>query len=306
MLNSFHRDVLFTHEIEVNGTIAFLDVKVKRRSDGKFSTSVYRKKTDTNLYVNWRAFAPKQWKVGTLKGMFRRAFLICSEQEGLDEELSHLKRVFIQINGYPKKVVHKTLSQVRSAIERERMLVTEPVNPAAVSGEEDSGEEEVEEVHPYITLPYKGLVGDGILKGLKDAMRRCLPKNVIPRFTFKGKQLGSFFRVKDKIKWGHQTDLVYSYLDEEVTHGDTRTEYVGMTNVRMETRTYEHCNTDKSSAVYKHLREHNKQGSELDFSVLETGYDKQLDRRIAEAIYAKERKPYLNRQKKTHKLELFN
>ena len=51
---------------------------------------------------------------------------------------------------------------------------------------------------------------------------------------------------------------------------------------------------------------HNKEGSDLDFSILETGFDKEHDRRIAEAIFTKERKPFLNRQKKTYKLELFN
>ena len=108
ILNNFHRDIQFTHEVEKNGTIAFLDVSVKRKEDGSFTTSVYRKKTDTNLYVNWGAFAPKQWNIGTLKGMFRRAFLICSEQEGLDREISHLKRIFLQVNNYPKKVVNST------------------------------------------------------------------------------------------------------------------------------------------------------------------------------------------------------
>ena len=79
-----------------------------------------------------------------------------------------------------------------------------------------------------------------------------------------------------------------------------------MTNVRYETRTHEHCHTDKTSAVYKHLQSHNKSGSDLDFSILETGFCKELDRRIAEALFTKERDPILNKQKKTYKLELFN
>ena len=163
-----------------------------------------------------------------------------------------------------------------------------------------------EEIYPYISLPYKGHKGEGLLKGLKQTLSRCLPSNVKPRFTFKGKKLGSFFRVKDKVKLGHQTDLVYSYVDEEVLQDDKPTEYVGMTNVRFETRTHEHCHTDRTSAVYNHLRTHDKQGSDLDFSILEVGYSKELDRRIAEAIFTKEREPFLNKQKRTYKLELFN
>ena len=306
ILNGFHKDVQFTHEVEENGTISFLDVKVKRKSDGTFTTSVYRKKTDTNLYINWRAFAPKQWKIGTLKGMIRRAYLICSEQEGLDSEISHLKHVFVTINGYPKKVVNETLAQIARWNQERIAANTMPPQPLTVTAERSATTEDPPEVHPYISLPFKGVKDDNVLQGLKQTIRRCLPSNVIPRFTFTGKKLGSFFRVKDKVKLGHQTNLVYLYNDEEVLHADKPTEYVGMTNVRYETRTHEHCHTDKTSAVYKHLQSHNKSGSELDFSILETGFCKELDRRIAEALFTKERDPILNKQKKTYKLELFN
>lgn len=228
--------------------------------------------------------------------------MICSEPEGLDKEISHLKRVFIQVNGYPKKVVNKTLFQVKKLVEKDNTPTVQPAVTMAPSREEGNREPAVVEEHPYISLPYKGDTGEKVLKSLKDTIRRCLPKHVIPRFTYKGTKLGSFFRVKDNVKWGHHTDLVYSYVDEE----GRDTEYVGQTNVRLETRVYEHCNTDRASAVYKHLSRHNKEASELDFTILEKGFDKELDRKIAEAIYAKERKPFLNLQKRTYKLELLN
>ena len=73
-LNNFHKDIKFTYETESDSTISFLDVNVTRRSDGTFDTAVYRKKTDNSIYINWDAFATRQWKIGTLKGLFRRAF----------------------------------------------------------------------------------------------------------------------------------------------------------------------------------------------------------------------------------------
>ena len=106
------------------------------------------------------------------------------------------------------------------------------------------------------------------------------------------------FSDQGKVKWGHSTDLVCLYLDEDVLVNDRPTEYVGQTNVRLETRVYEHCNTDRSSAVYKHLKAHNKEGSELNFNILDKKFEKEMDRRIAESIYATGRKPYLNRQKR--------
>lgn len=44
-LNSIHPNIRFTHELEENRTLAFLDVKVMVRPDGSLSHSVYRKRT---------------------------------------------------------------------------------------------------------------------------------------------------------------------------------------------------------------------------------------------------------------------
>ena len=46
-LNGFHPSIQFTHENEVNGKIAFLDVNVSTRNDRRFDTSIHRKSTDT-------------------------------------------------------------------------------------------------------------------------------------------------------------------------------------------------------------------------------------------------------------------
>ena len=194
--------------------------------------------------------------------------------------------------------------KVKNAMQREAALGQNTENVGVA--QEVGNEEPVQESFPYITLPYKGTNGENVLKTFKNCIRRYLPQHVSPLFTYKGNKLGSFFRVKDKVKCEHQSELVYLYRDDQNRQGGNDTEYVGETNVRLETRVYEHCNTDRASAVYKHLRTNNIEGSALNFSVLEKGFNKKVDRRIAEAIYAKERKPVLNVQKQTYKLELFN
>ena len=65
-LNSFHKNIKFTFEIEKDNTISFLDILIIRKP-GKIETTVYRKKTCTDLYMNWYSFVPKSWKWGTLK-----------------------------------------------------------------------------------------------------------------------------------------------------------------------------------------------------------------------------------------------
>ena len=111
-LNGFHADINFTYETETDNRISFLDVNVSRKGDGTFDTEVYRKKTDSNIYINWDAFASRSWKIGTLKGLFRRAFTVCSTKESREKEISYLKKVFTKINGYPSRVVTDTLHEV--------------------------------------------------------------------------------------------------------------------------------------------------------------------------------------------------
>ena len=86
-LNSFRNDIKFTHEVEHDGYIPFLDVKVKRNSNGSFTTSVYRKKTGSDIYINLDSYAPYKEKVGTLHGLIQRAFNICSETTEVEKEI---------------------------------------------------------------------------------------------------------------------------------------------------------------------------------------------------------------------------
>ena len=42
------------------------------------------------------------WKRSTLRSVLTRTYKIFSTKELLDEEFKHIKREFIEINGYPK------------------------------------------------------------------------------------------------------------------------------------------------------------------------------------------------------------
>ena len=104
ILNSFESKIQFTHEEEKDNIISFLDVQIKRLND-KLETNIYRKKTNTDLYINWYSHAPEIWKLGTLRNLVKRAITICSTPDALEKELKYLKKVFCETNQYPYKVV---------------------------------------------------------------------------------------------------------------------------------------------------------------------------------------------------------
>ena len=80
-------------------------------------------------------------------------------------------------------------------------------------------------------------------------------------------------------------------------------EYIGETNVRIGTRSHEHLN--KTSAIHDHLKKHNHEADNSNFKILARGYNRNRDRKIAEALYIKDMQPNLNRQIKSHELKLF-
>ena len=68
-LNSYHRNIQLTHEIEENQKITFLDVLIIRTRDNKLETTVFRKETNTDFYINWNSHPSIQWKWGSLKNL---------------------------------------------------------------------------------------------------------------------------------------------------------------------------------------------------------------------------------------------
>jgi len=238
-----------------------------------------------------------------LKGLFIRAVFVSSDENKLKSEIEFLRQIFVKINKYPKKVVENTLKIVKEKIlkERESSALSQGTSTLHQEAEPSSDKEEL--THPHIILPYKGVKGECLVKSLKKRLSENLPKNVIPRFIVKGKKLGSHFQVKDKISINHGSGIVYGFnaptLQRNINH------YIGETKVRYETRMYQHAYTDTNSKVYQHSQEEHYIAHPSNFQILAKGYPNWIDRRLCEALFVKDHKPFLNIQKNSHKLELF-
>ena len=62
--------------------MTFLDVLINRICFNEIETRIYRKKSNTDIYINWYSHAPLQWKIGTVRNLITRAKSI-SSTEGL-------------------------------------------------------------------------------------------------------------------------------------------------------------------------------------------------------------------------------
>ena len=114
------------------------------RKNNTIETSVYRKKIHNDIYLHWESFTPEAWKLGALKTLLFRAHIICSNNNLSDEEVKHLKHVFITINGFPPCAVLYVISRVEKADS------TTQINQSIINPEPSNVKQ-----HKVI-LPYKG------------------------------------------------------------------------------------------------------------------------------------------------------
>ena len=299
-LNGFHQNIKFTHESEQLKKIPFLDVLITRRADGGLDTTVYRKPTNNNVYIHWRSYGPKQWKTGTLAGIIRRAHSICSTKEALSTELNFIKHVFTVINGYPKYLVESMLQKFEEANKEHP-----DTDKTTSTDSTESQKAEDENVKPTIILkvPFRGKEGQTLVKRLDESLKQTLKDKLKYRIVHTGTKISRYFSLKDKISDSHLSNIIYRY---PCRNKKCRDDYVGETGRRKTIRTGEHAGKDKQSEILKHTEKtRHPRAKDEGFEILATNYPNRIKRKLAEAMFIRDLKPTLNRQKDSFKLHLF-
>ena len=73
----------------------FLDTLVTPQSDGSLATTVYRKPTHTNQYVQWDSHHAIANEYSIISSLLHRAKNLCSNQQLLDEEHSQIQKALL-------------------------------------------------------------------------------------------------------------------------------------------------------------------------------------------------------------------
>ena len=106
MLNKLHKSIKFTAEFEDQNNISFLDVRVKRESEG-FITDVYRKQTFSGTYLHWNSLTTSQYKINLIKCLLDRSF---SYLKLFHQEIQWIKLILLE-NEYPITVLNNTIKK---------------------------------------------------------------------------------------------------------------------------------------------------------------------------------------------------
>jgi hypothetical protein len=107
--NDFHSSFKFTFEIEQEGFLPFLELKVIHCEDGSVMTDLFRKSTWSGRYLNYDSHLPLTYKRNTVSLMAKKILQFSNSEFHVDN-FSLLRRTLLA-NGYPLKFLDRILDE---------------------------------------------------------------------------------------------------------------------------------------------------------------------------------------------------
>ena len=291
-MNTKHPNISFTHELEKNNSMPFLDIHIYR-ANNSYNTSIHRKSTFSGVYTHFLSFMPIEYKRGLICTLLYRSFALVSSYENFHLEVVKLKEI-INKNGYPVKVIDNCISKFLT----KKFEIKSPVQTAAKK-----------EINLF--LPYLGKTSLALRTNLIKAVSKSLPFCYKVRVVFKSSnRLSSYFGFKDKIPQSLISGVVYKYQCSRCNLA-----YIGKTVRYFETRLSEHLSisalTGKPLKTFQkwppmsHSLTCKSDISRDDFSII--GHEKNdYLLKIKESLAIYECNPSLNNRSESTKLYLFN
>ena len=213
-LNSIDQHIQFTAEDQrSDGATPFLDILVTPRRDGSLSTSVYRKPTHTDLYLQWDSHHTLTSKYSVIGTLQHRAQTICSNPQLLQKE-EHLKNALKNCK-YPTWALNRI--QMKTKKQDNKQV---PTNRTSRNNQKKS----------YIVVPY--------YSGLSESIKNIGRKFGAQVFCKGGTTIKNLLMApKDKDPIQKQSGVIYRYQCDRV---DCDEEYIGESSRTFGERFKEH------------------------------------------------------------------
>ena len=189
-LNSINPKIQFTCEkTREDGSMPFLDILVTPEDDGSLKTSVFRKTTHTDLYLQWDSHHTIPSKYSVACTLFHRASTVCSTPQQLQEEEENLFRALTKYK-YPTWAIKR--ARIRS----------QNFNNNKTRRTKQTGQKEKKNL--YMVVPYH--------QGLSERIKRSCNKFGVQVF-FKGGQTikNLLMAPKDKDPITNKSGVIYRF-----------------------------------------------------------------------------------------------
>lgn len=267
-INNVDSNIKFTQEPIKDNCLPFLDCRVTVKNDQTLKTTVYRKPTHTDHYLQFDSNHPLVHKVGVIQSLFHRANTIISDTEEKDQEIAHIKSALGDC-GYPDWAYQKVTNS-----QRHKQTIRSATNTCTVNK----------------TIPY--------VKGLSECIKSDLAKfRISVSFKPFNKIRGKLVHLKDKKPKDKQSHLVYGIKCSEPGCDES---YVGETQQALKARLKQHRRPSSSgeaafnSAVFNHIATTGHTIEDKDVKILDRE-ENWWQRGVKEAIVERVEQPSLNR-----------
>ena len=116
----------FTHELNKNNKISFLDVLIDANNNNNFTTSTYKKPSSNNsCTLNFKSECPFRYKKAIIHNLISRAKLISSSKTIFYKELENIKQALIN-NGFPNYIVDEQIKRMIKNVNQQNKQCTTP------------------------------------------------------------------------------------------------------------------------------------------------------------------------------------
>ena len=256
-INSRHKNMTFTYELENNNSLAFLDVLITREET--FCTSLYRKPTFSGLYSHFKSFMPDSYKKGLIYTLLHRAFILCCSWNKFHEEVLFLKKTFRK-NSFPEFFIDRCVKAFLDKIFIAKEAATT-----------------VPKKELRICLPFLGKQSFQIKTKLQNFVTKNFPKCKIQIIFNSNNRLRNFFSFKDRIPISVRSHILYKY-----TCDGCKAIYIGKTKRHFLVRAFEHLgvsllthnkytynpNNNNNTAILNHINSKKCVGNFDNFKII--------------------------------------
>ena len=266
-LNSVDHHIQFTAEDQRSDRVMpFLDILVTPGRDGSLSTSVYRKPTHTDLYLQWDSHHTLTSKYSVIGTLHLRAQTICSNLQLLQKEEQHLKNALMNCK-CPTWALNRIWMKTKK---QDKYQVT--TNNTNINQQKRS----------HIVVPY--------YSGLSESIKNIGKKFGVQVYFKGGTTIKNLLMTpKDKDPIQKQSGVIYRYQCDRV---DCDEEYIGESSRTFGERFKEHLKPP--SPIYDHSNISGHNVTINNFSIVGREDLNQM-RTIKEALCIRVNDPSLNR-----------
>jgi hypothetical protein len=272
----------FTYEQSTNNRLNFLDVRVDG-SCGTYTTSVFKKPTNTGAYLNANSECPERYKSGTITALIHRTYKISSTWELFTQTINELKQTLVN-NGYSNSIFDGILKKY---LEKTFSIASNSNNNGTTH-----------------VLYYRNQMSTGY-KTDEKVLKQIIKNNINCNNSRDKLQLSIYYknsRTSSLVMKNSppapadlkRTNVVYQYtchIENCESH------YIGMTTTTLSRRLTMHL---RSGAPAKHTEEQHKQGLTRQMLVDSTKiirHNNDFNRlQIEEALLISQLQPSINRQ----------